>query len=103
MAIKANMLLLFVAIKYLYLSNFDEFRIVKQHTIRQTLYELNEVRISKEFMSSRPFVYVDSIVLESSDKGNNFAHLLITLLYLSINHIDLYSEVEFFCKITLKK
>lgn len=81
MAIKANMLLLFVAIKYLDLSNFDEFRIVKQHTIRQTLYELNEVRISKEFMSSRPFVYVDSIVLESSDKGNNFAHLLITLLY----------------------
>lgn len=78
MAIKANMLLLFVAIKYLYLSNFDEFRIVKQHTIRQTLYE---VRISKDFMSPRPFVYVDSIVLESSDKGNNFAHLLITLLY----------------------
>lgn len=77
MAIKANMLLLFVAIKYLDLSNFDEFRIVKQHTIRQTLYELNEV----EFMSSRPFVYVDSIVLERSDKGNNFAHLLITLLY----------------------
>lgn len=75
MAIKANMLLLFVAIKYLYLSNFDEFRIVKQHTIGRTLYELNE------FMSSRPFVYVDSIVLESSDKGNNFAHLLITLLY----------------------
>lgn len=100
MAIKANMLLLFVAIKYLYLSNFDEFRIVKQHTIRQTLYE---VKISKDFMSSRSFVYVDSIVLESSDKGNNFAHLLITLLYLSINHIDLYSEVEFFCKITLKK
>lgn len=79
MAIKANMLLLFVAIKYLHLSNFDEFRIVKQHTIRQTLYE---VRISKDFMSSRPFVYVDSIVLESSDKGNNFAHLLITLLLL---------------------
>lgn len=78
MAIKANMLLLFVAIKYLYLSNFDEFRIVKQHTIRQTLYE---VRISKDFRSSRPFVYVDSIVLESSYKGNNFAHLLITLLY----------------------
>lgn len=78
MAIKANMLLLFVAIKYLDLSNFDEFRIVKQHTIRQTLYE---VRISKDFMSSRSFVYVDSIVLESSDKGNNFAHLLITLLY----------------------
>lgn len=43
MAIKANMLLLFVAIKYLYLSNFDEFRIVKQHTIRQTLYEVRIV------------------------------------------------------------
>lgn len=80
MAIKANMLLLFVAVKYLFLSNFDEFRIVKRHTIRQTLYE---VRISKDFMSSQTFVYVDSIVLyiESSDKGNNFAHLLITLLY----------------------
>lgn len=29
MVIKVNMLLLFVVIKYLYLFNFDEFRIVK--------------------------------------------------------------------------
>lgn len=49
------------------------------------------------------FVYVDSIVLESFDKGNNFVYLLIILFYLSINYIDLYFEVEFFCKIILKK